>query len=221
MKDNEYKEFITGNISGIVQTIVGHPLDTIKVLEQNKIDIKNNKDIFNGLMVPMLTNSLLTGIQFYSYEHYSWLTMGIISGLISTPIEYYKIQKQVNNNYDLKRMPRGYTITCLRETIALNCYFNTYDYLKNKTGIFFAGGLSGSLSWLITYPIDTIKSRVQANNISRKVNESVLTYNYNLYRDAYLKKELFRGLRFCLFRGFIVNGFGFLGAYYTQNYLKN
>jgi hypothetical protein len=49
----------------------------------------------------------------------------------------------------------------------------------------------------------------------------MLTYNYNLYRDAYLKKELFRGLRFCLFRGFIVNGFGFLGAYYTQNYLKN
>ena len=31
---------------------------------------------------------------------------------------------------------------------------------------FFAGGLSGSASWLLSYPIDYIKTRMQSQNLA-------------------------------------------------------
>jgi len=32
---------------------------------------------------------------------------------------------------------------------------------------FFAGGISGSASWLLSYPIDYIKTRMQSQNLAK------------------------------------------------------
>ena len=168
-------------------TIVGHPLDTIKVLLQNNKNINYNFKLFNGLTPIIITNSIITGVQFHA------IILGLISAALSTPIEYYKIQKT---------LPKGFIITFIREFIALNCYFNLYNYLENKTGIFVAGGLAGSTSWLLTYQIDTIKTRIQSG------------YSFN---DALKEKNFNKGLYFCLIRGFIVNAFGYLGASQAKN----
>jgi len=201
--DNNFNSFLLGLTSGTIQTIVGHPLDTIKILFQNNqiIDfhkINKNNRLFNGLTPVLLTNSILTGSQFYLYENYSPVMLGLGSALLTTPIEYYKIQKQTFDKYpNINSIPRGFSITFLREIIALNCYFNLYHYLEKPLGVFLSGGIAGSMSWLLTYQIDTIKSRIQAGD-SLKI--------------AIAKKNFNKGLIFCLFRGFIVNGCGFLVA---------
>lgn len=208
MLDNNFNSFLLGLTSGTIQTIVGHPLDTIKVLFQNnKIinfhKINKNNRLFNGLTPVLLTNSLLTGAQFYMYEKYSPIMLGLGSALLTTPIEYYKIQKQTFGKYpSINTIPKGFTITFLRETIALNCYFNLYHYLEKPLGVFVSGGIAGSMSWLLTYQIDTVKSRIQAGDC---LETAIGKQNFN------------KGLLFCLLRGFIVNGCGFLGASFIKN----
>ena len=195
--------FYSGMISGAIQTIVGHPLDTLKTFNQtnNKLLYKP-KLLYNGMTLPLLTNTFVTGLQFHTFQHYP-LYMGLVSSIFLTPIEYYKIQKQVHNYYP-KKLPNGFFITFLRESIALNCYFNSYNYFEKRTDVFTAGGIAGSLSWLVTYPLDTIKTRIQ-------------TYN-DTFIDALKKQKLFKGLFVTLVRGFIVNGSGFLSISLLQKY---
>jgi uncharacterized membrane protein len=202
MEDYKNTSFYAGLFSGCLQTLVGHPFDTYKVYKQNmKQNFSRNK-MFRGMTIPLITNSLVTGVQFYAFQNYP-LLMSAFSTALLAPIEYYKIQKQINGVYP-KKLPVGFGTTYVRETIALNCYFNTYNYLEPKIGIFLGGGIAGSLSWLLSYPIDTLKTRVQSG----------LTF-----QQAFEKKKLYKGLELALIRGFIVNGFGFLGASMITNYL--
>jgi len=196
------QEFLAGLICGSLQSIIGHPLDTIKVLKQKNtpINLKIFPKLFNGLVPSVLSNSLITGIQFYSYKHHSFLVLPLISSILLTPFEYYKIQKQVNGEYK-NVFPKGFTITYCREFLGLNSYFRFYDYLEPKYGPFLSGGLSGSFSWLISYPVDTIKTRIQSDDT---------------LKIALAKGNFYNGLLFCLFRGFIVNGVGFYGASYIK-----
>ena len=76
-------------------------------------------------------------------------------------------------------------------------YFSTYQKLKEKNvPVFLSGSLAGSASWLFTYPIDTIKTRIQ--------NESCKTI-----KEAINKGGLNNGIGICLLRAFIVNGINF------------
>ena len=78
--------------------------------------------------------------------------------------------------------------------------------METKVNVFLAGGIAGSASWLITYPLDTIKTRIQTNN--------------DTFISAMQKKQLFKGLGFTLLRGFIVNGAGFLSISLVLKYYK-
>lgn len=196
--------FISGAFSGIGQAIVGHPFDTIKVLKQQNIKINRNNlkinNLYKGFKYPLISNIFLIGTQFHSYHNYGSVITGILSGLILTPIDYYKIQNQINfNNKKINfKIPKGFGITILREMIALKIYFDSFYYFNKKlNNPFIAGGLSGIFSWLIPYPIDTIKTRIQTNNTLKK---SILLGNY------------YNGLSFCLTRAFLVNGIGFYCA---------
>ena len=200
METLEKKTFITGVISGILQSVVGHPLDTIKVLKQSNKQIKY-KQLFNGLLPIILTNSIITGVQFHSYQNYNPILLGLNSALLTTPIDYYKTQKQIFGKYNTE-FPKGFGITFIRELVALNFYFHSYDFLEKKVGIFIAGGLAGSSSWLVSYSIDTIKTRIQMGKS---------------FQEAINMKNYYNGLSFCLFRGFIVNAIGFYGASLSQN----
>ena len=197
MDDFKRDTFLSGMISGCFQTLIGHPLDTLKVYKQTNIKSKEffNKKLFNGMSIPLVTNSLVTGLQFYSFQNFP-MYMGLVSAIVVTPIEYYKTQKQVFGIYP-KKIPTGFPVTFMRENIALNCYFNSFNILESKVGTFIAGGLAGSLSWLLSYPFDTIKSRVQSNMS---------------YSEALKKKHFFNGISLALGRGFIVNGCGFYSA---------
>jgi len=213
------KEYIAGGLSGIIQVIIGYPLDTVKILNQNnkKVTFKNSfnyKGIKYPLQLAVITNGLVFGLsnklknnrlydEEYNITKYTNLfSNGYISGIISSPFIYlYDIKKtnaQTDNNnkikdYIFKSKCNGYFMTMMRESIGFGTYFLMYDIMKNKyeNNTFMSGGIAGMANWTITYPIDVIKNRQLSNNIS--MNSAIKMGN------------LFTGYKYCLLRAFIVN----------------
>ncbi len=68
---------------------------------------------------------------------------------------------------------KGFGLTAVRETPSFGVYFAAYEYMcrpfqsetaDTPTIVFLlAGGFAGMVSWLCTYPVDVIKSRIQAD----------------------------------------------------------
>lgn len=126
----------------------------------------------------------------------------------------YKIFKQEG----LRGCYRGMSLTMLRDIPAFAVYFGSYDglcqlfsksdnpYMDLRTGhLLLAGGLSGMASWIVTYSVDVLKSRYQADGVGAT----------NLYKNpldcakkTYMKdgmKVFFRGLDTALIRAFPTN----------------
>ena len=198
------KDIIGGACVGISQVVVGHPLDTIKVLLQNGkspfgLPLKH---YYYGWKFPLLSSMFYNTIAFPVYErnkkrgHY---IAGAISGAAVTPIVYIldvaKIKQQM-------KMPiifansRGLPATAAREILATSVYFGSYNEMREKKITpFFAGAGAGLLNWTFTYPIDTIRTRQITQNISAL--------------KAYRQGNLWRGFGPCAMRAVIVNGISF------------
>ncbi|XP_064780806.1 mitochondrial basic amino acids transporter-like [Oncorhynchus masou masou] len=115
---------------------------------------------------------------------------------------------------------RGMVTTLIRETPCFGVYFLTYDILTRSIGcepgdrymipkLLFAGGMSGVTCWLSTYPVDVIKSRLQADGVGG-------VYQYSSIADCVrqsVKREglivFTRGLTSTLLRAFPVNAVTF------------
>ena len=215
-----FNYFFAGSISGIAQTVVGHPFDTLKVLQQNnKLKVNSLKNLYKGISMPLIQTPLICGVSFFlndslnSYftnEYYSGLFSGFFSSFIICPFEYYKINSQIQKKiyFDFKSLKKSYSninYVILRETPALSIYFGLYNQcLNNNISSFSAGGIAGVSSWLFTYPLDTIKTRMQSGKT-------------NSLRESLLMGNLFKGLQICLIRAFIVNSIGF----YSYDYMLN
>ena len=88
-------DFIAGAFVGIVQTFVGHPFDTAKVLLQNKTPLKGLYffDFYRGWKFPLVSGTFFNFTVFPIYERtYNYTNSSIMSGVISgvavTPIVY-------------------------------------------------------------------------------------------------------------------------------------
>ena len=64
-------DYIYGGISGLCQTIIGYPLDTIKVKLQNNKNIKDLKlnKIMSGIKYPLRSSIFICSINFGSYNY--------------------------------------------------------------------------------------------------------------------------------------------------------
>jgi solute carrier family 25 (mitochondrial carnitine/acylcarnitine transporter), member 20/29 len=215
-KINVYKSIVCSWVSGATHIIIGHPFDTLKTLKQGtkSINIKNNLKLnilFRGLTYPVLQNASLNSFTFGINTYFkntensiyvSNFYTSIISSLLLTPFDKFKIMKQYSKPFDLNIKNIGssfksFPIVALREIPATFIYFTSYYHLKEMNiPIFMCGAFSGFASWLFTYQIDTIKTRIQ--------NESCKTI-----KEAYMKGHLNSGIGFCLLRSLIVNGVNF------------
>ena len=87
-------------------------------------------------------------------------------------------------------------MTFNREILAMGSYFGFIIILKmKKCSILLSGGLAGLINWTLTYPLDVIRSRQIAQNISVK--------------QALNQKKLWGGYSACAFRAIIVNASSF------------
>lgn len=206
---------IAGFISGISQTLIGHPFDTLKTWNQNSISLKrppfNMRNLYKGVLYPLLQNPLIVSGSMASNHvikeetnniYLSSFCSGIFTALVICPLDKFKIMRQQHLNYDinLKNVKNSYYdihLCMFREVPATVIYFSSYNKLKDSNfPIFLSGSIAGCLSWILTYPIDTIKSRIQSNSCSS-------------IKDAIKQKKLFLGFGNCIIRAFIVNGIGF------------
>ena len=143
-----YEYFFAGCISGLIQTIIGHPLDTLKILKQNNriVNKKNIRRLYSGISMPLMQTPLICGTSFYIDEiinqniNNHWISgciSGIISSFIICPFEYYKINLQQNKKkiINIKTICGSYrniTYVIYREAPALSIYFGSYNELKKK-----------------------------------------------------------------------------------------
>lgn len=110
---------------------------------------------------------------------------------------------------------RGLCATALRDAPAFGVYFAGYEYLTqiftdsngdvNTIGLIMAGGLAGVLSWVVVYPVDVLKSRLQADGIGnqRLYNGLCDCMKKSLISEGY--KVMFRGLNSTVVRAFPTN----------------
>ena len=88
-------------------------------------------------------------------------------------------------------------MTFARESLAFGIYFTTYDYFKETHSfpIPIAGAIAGVSNWSFTYPLDVIRNRQIAMDVT--------------VSQACNMGSLFKGLNYCLVRAVIVNSTAF------------
>ncbi|XP_032684722.1 mitochondrial basic amino acids transporter-like [Odontomachus brunneus] len=163
---------------------------------------------------------------------------GLAQTPVSSPIELAKTRLQLQSSTRgnsqgpmqcLKKIYRregcrgvfkGLGITFLREGPSYGVYFVTYEVLTRTSSkqpistfhMLVAGGLAGSASWVISYPVDVIKSRIQAESGNRYssawdcLRKSVRAEGYTC---------LFRGLNSTILRAFPTNAATFTVVTWT------
>ena len=128
------------------------------------------------------------------------------------------VAKNIWKTEGLRGIFRGLGITVLRDSPSYGFYFWTYEYTREKLHpgcrksheesfktMLVAGGLAGVASWICCYPLDVIKTRLQAQTQS--------SLKYRGFFDCLRKSNvedghvvLLRGLGTTIGRAFLVNG---------------
>jgi len=121
-----------------------------------------------------------------------------------------QVAKVLYKEEGLMAFTRGFKVTIFREIPTLAAYFGLYDYLKKTfrkqdgtlsgVGQIFAGGLAGSGAWVLTYPLDVIKTRIQAHSSHIGIVEC-----YKQMWSAKGVRGFYQGVVPCSVRAFPVN----------------
>ncbi|XP_014500528.1 mitochondrial arginine transporter BAC2 [Vigna radiata var. radiata] len=129
-----------------------------------------------------------------------------------------KVAKNIWRIEGLRGMYRGLGITMLRDAPAHGLYFWTYEYAREKlhpgcrrsceeslNTMLVSGGLAGVVSWVLSYPLDVIKTRLQAQTLSSQKYRGILDcLRKSVREEGY--EVLWRGLGTAVARAFVVNG---------------
>jgi solute carrier family 25 carnitine/acylcarnitine transporter 20/29 len=84
--------------------------------------------------------------------------------------------KQIIRKDGFSGLYRGFNATIVREVPSYGIYFSSYQFIANYLNSLdnfhpivstsLAGGIAGSLSWSVIYPVDVVKSHIQIAEIS-------------------------------------------------------
>lgn len=170
---------------------------------------------------------------------------GLVNSIISCPSELAKIQLQnqvkerrfrgpwqcfqeIYRTHGLLGCYRGMGATILRETPSYGVYFWCFEGLRGWYGngddrngwrLMAAGGISGVLGWLSTYPFDVVKTRIQAMLISSNAPYS----SFGMLHQIATKegpRALFKGINATIIRAFPTNAVIFYTYAWSMNYLN-
>ena len=87
------------------------------------------------------------------------LCAGLVSGILTSPIDKYKIKMQTKT----QKSRYGLFSCIVREVPACGIYFGSYAALRDqKQSVLISGAIAGTLSWLLTYPLDIAKTQIQS-----------------------------------------------------------
>lgn len=164
---------------------------------------------------------------------------GLCQSFLNSPMELVKIRMQVSgdnrsainvgkeiyNREGVRGVFRGLTTTIAREIPAFVTYFATYECLTRTSDdspvstmtMLVAGGTAGVVSWMISYPVDIIKSRIQMDGMNgqpRIYKNAIDCLKRSVAHEGY--GFLFKGLAPTLVRAFPVNASCFAVVTWTM-----
>ncbi|PVV03896.1 hypothetical protein BB560_001603 [Smittium megazygosporum] len=129
---------------------------------------------------------------------------------------------------------RGLPITIMRDMPALGCYFGTYEFCKlystrfsslstpqgspSQFAMFMSGGIAGVVSWLLSYPLDMLKSRMQMNYTYKSLGHTFSAMRTEAQSRGY--SIFYKGLAPTLARAFPANAATFLAYELVSDLLK-
>ncbi|CEN59380.1 Putative Mitochondrial carrier protein [Aspergillus calidoustus] len=170
---------------------------------------------------------------------------GIASWTVSSPTEFIKCRAQLDSrprvsswtvakdivqNHGWRGLYFAGGVTCARDSIGYGFYFWSYEYCKTLMSsneeetagsaalkVLLCGGIAGIVTWASVFPLDMIKTRLQASTIETPAEARPLLQSstgsqrqgaFAMARHVYQTeglKPFYRGLGVCSLRAFIVN----------------
>ena len=214
-------DFVAASCVGLAQIGVGHPFDTTLTLIQNKrkwwnLPIRN---YYRGWRFPLCSAVIFNATVFPVVERSQKYTgsvalSGALSGICVAPFmycfEYGKIKQQTRQKVTIKGLLNntGRTAMLSREILAMSSYFGMYNYMRDKEfNVLLSGGSAGLANWTLTYPIEVVKNRQLAQNIS--------------IRQALSQRNIWKGYTICATRAVLVNAINFWTYETVKKLLEN
>ena len=214
-------DFVAASCVGLAQIGVGHPFDTSLTLIQNSrkwwgLPIKN---YYRGWRFPMTSSIAFNATVFPVVERTQRYTgsvflSGLLAGVCVAPFmycfEYGKIKQQTGQRVTINGLLNnsGRIAMLSREMVAMSSYFGMYNYMREKNyHVLLSGGMAGLANWTLTYPIEVVKNRQLAQNIS--------------IRQALSQRNIWKGYPICATRAVLVNAANFWTYETVKNLLEN
>lgn len=172
-------DLIPGFIQGITRVLISYPFDYIRTnIQMNQTQTIRSFvcspsfsfiKAYSGCSIPLVIVPLDRAIQFFIYERLKYntfiaaLASSSVSAMYSIPMNHINTlivtKKEIKIN--LKTVYRGGIPDGIRNFISGFIYIYTYGNLRKipeKHHNYFLFGVISSLSsWLITYPLDTLR----------------------------------------------------------------
>lgn len=212
---SEINKFIPGFTMGIVRSTISHPFEMLKLKSQMGINDNIFKNLYKGLHLSIISNSIERGIQFYYFDKFkknnnifiSSLYSSLISTSISLPYNIILLKKNILKDTIHVGRPilfKSGMLEYKRNILGSTIFLYSYDTFKNNNIPFqIAGVLSSIIVWGITYPIDNIKNQIIAK---QKIY-------YNLL-------FLYKGIQYPIIRSVPSAVIGLYVYEYLNNYLN-
>ena len=143
---------------------------------------------------------------------------GLGRGIAETPFEYIKVRRQVQKQMKITELLKGSKQTLLRNSFlfaSFAIYMDLSDMLFPLSP-FMKGGICSCMAWMTVWPLDVVKSRVQAGITEGGKKESILATLKALHRS----KALYSGLAPGLTRSFIANGLSMMAYNHVETLLR-
>jgi len=182
---------------------------------------------------------------------YAGFLAGLAVAFVEGPVDFFKCQLQMrpdqykgflhcSTSIIKERGPlgayQGIIPTLWRNAPANAAWYGVYEMARQyqlkpgesrndlaKWRVMISGGLGGWAYWLSTYPIDLIKSTIQADHIDPKQRKYTGTMDAvnKIYSNFGVKGFFFRGITPCLIRAPPINASTFLTFELVQQFFRN
>ena len=198
-----WKSSLAGGIAGAVQSTICSPMELIRIRMQ-----------LEGI-------GEMTKATFYQPS-----TSRVYHNSLECLIKTYQAG-------GIREIYRGFIPTLWRETPSFAAYFATWDYLcrvmSDQRGDFkhdlslykllLAGGFSGISAWIVSYPFDVVKTRIQIDGVKHREYNGMIDCFRKTYQTEGVR-AFFKGLAPTLMRAFPANAATFAALTITMKHLK-
>jgi solute carrier family 25 carnitine/acylcarnitine transporter 20/29 len=193
--------------------------------ETIKYIIKNDtRKFYRGSSISFVTVGLERSLQYYYLEkinkkynpYFSGFIVSFANSIYNLPMQYLTTNIALLNKGNsvthyikqttYKDLYKGYFIetpkNVLGSTIYLGTYFQLRTMTENSSLYPYFGGISGTLTWLVIFPIDTIKTEYQTTKNIKLSNIIYSRLSNNKKRPFEGIKSFYKGLTPVLIRTF-------------------